>query len=78
MNNSKLNRVPIGKTAVILEVNSSNPLQYSRMTDMGIIKNSHITPLFISSGGDPTAYLVKNSLIALRSEDAENINVSYN
>ncbi len=72
-----LNNVPVGKTAIILQVNSNNPLQKNRLTDVGIIKNSCITPLFVSPGGDPTAYLVKNSLIALRNEDTENINVTY-
>ena len=77
MNIVSLNKVPVGKTAIIMQVDISNKLQSARLSDVGITKGSCITPCFVSSSRDSIAYYVKNSLIALRNEDAENINVLY-
>ena len=37
------------------------------------IEDAVITPIFESTFGDPTAYLIKNAVIALRRKDCENI-----
>lgn len=44
-----------------------------RLFDLGFIPNTEITPIFKSVFGNPTAYLIRNITIALRSEDAEKI-----
>ncbi len=45
----------------------------NRLLDLGFVKNSIIEVLQKSPSGDPVAYFVKGCVIALRSEDAENI-----
>lgn len=47
-----------------------------RFLDLGIIPNTSITPIFKSISGDPIAYQVRGSLLAIREQDAKNIFVS--
>ncbi|MBE6805110.1 MAG: ferrous iron transport protein A [Ruminococcaceae bacterium] len=44
-----------------------------RILDMGIISGTKIVKLFSSPFGDPTAYEIKNSVIALRKTDSDKI-----
>ncbi len=46
---------------------------YTRLLDIGFSKNTEIECLYKSPLGDPTAYLIKGTVIALRHEDAQNI-----
>ncbi len=46
---------------------------YKRLVDIGFSRDSEIECLFKSPLGDPTAYLIKGTVIALRQEDANNI-----
>ena len=41
--------------------------------DLGLIKNTLIKPLYKSPLNDPTAYLVRGSVIAIRNDDAKKI-----
>lgn len=41
-----------------------------RLLDLGIIKGAKITPILKSPSGDPTAFEIRGTLIALRKEDA--------
>ena len=47
-----------------------------RFLDLGIINGATVRPLFRSPLGDPTAYEICKSIIALREEDAERIIVT--
>lgn len=44
-----------------------------RLLDIGLIKNTRIECLGRSPAGDPTAFLIRGAVIAIRSEDCENI-----
>jgi len=46
-----------------------------RLLDLGIVPGTVIEAEMVSPGGDPTAYLVRDTLIALRKEQAELINI---
>ena len=46
-----------------------------RLCDIGITKGTMLTHLFDSPMGDPAAYLVRNTIIALRHCDSANIEV---
>lgn len=46
-----------------------------RLLDLGIVPGTVIEADMISPSGDPTAYLVRDTLIALRKEQAELINI---
>ena len=41
-----------------------------RLLDLGIVKGTKISPILKSPSGDPTAFLIRGSMIALRKEDA--------
>lgn len=44
-----------------------------RLSDMGVADGNRIECMYVSPLGDPTAYFVKGTLIAVRREDAEQI-----
>lgn len=67
-----LNDLPIGKKAKIININCNYNIK-RRLLDLGIIENSNIIPVFRSPFNDPTAYLIRGTIIALRNEDTKNI-----
>ena len=44
-----------------------------RLLDLGVIKSTKIKPVFKSISGSPIAYEIRGSVIAIRNEDAKNI-----
>ena len=70
-----LNDLPLNIKANILSVECKENL-INRMYDFGIMKNGEITPIYRSPFGDPTAYLVKNAIVALRADDCKKITVT--
>lgn len=46
-----------------------------RLKDMGFVRGARIECVYSSPFGDPVAYFVKGTLIAVRNKDAENIDV---
>ncbi len=44
-----------------------------RLLDLGLIENTAVECLGRSPGGDPSAYLIRGAVIAIRSEDAGNV-----
>ena len=70
-----LNNLPMEQSAVISSIDCKECL-INRIYDMGILKRTVITPLYRSPFGDPTAYLVKNAVIALRNKDSKYITVT--
>lgn len=48
-----------------------------RLKDMGLVRGAEIECVYSSPFGDPVAYFVKGTLIALRSEDAKKIGVEF-
>lgn len=61
----------INKTAVVAEFCAGKMTQ--RINDLGIVEGCEITPVFIAPFGDPVAYSVKHTLIALRRRDSRKI-----
>lgn len=49
--------------------------QRNRLLDLGFVPGAEVTAEMQSPSGDPTAYRVKNSMIALRKEQASQIRV---
>lgn len=70
-----LDNLPLDKSAVVFSIDCNDCL-INRIYDMGILKDTVITPLYRSPFGDPTAYLVKNAVIALRNKDSKYITVT--
>lgn len=69
-----LDTIQPGQT-VIVENLTCEGLERRRLMDLGILPGTRITADMRSPLGDPTAYLVRGALIALRQEQARNIQI---
>ncbi|GHV25201.1 ferrous iron transport protein A [Clostridia bacterium] len=67
-----LNRVPVGLCCTVISLTSDGMLR-RRMFDLGIITGTKIKVLHKSPAGNPIAYLIRGTVIALRNEDAKKI-----
>lgn len=47
-----------------------------RLLDIGLIENTEIECLGTSPSGDPSAFLIRGAVIAIRSEDCKNVIVT--
>jgi len=72
----KLTEIAVGKKVRVVELLSKG-LSRQRMLDLGIVPNTIIHVLRQSPFGDPTAYLIRDTCIALREEEAKNIMVRH-
>ena len=59
----------------IIEGHGATDIMAKPLKELGFIRGTRVTCLLKSFAGDPTAYLVKGAVIALRREDAANIKV---
>ena len=69
-----LNEISLDSDVKINEIRIKSDIKH-RLMDLGIIKNSIIRPVFKSPSGDPVAYLVKGTVIALRQQTTSKIYV---
>lgn len=67
-----LDKLPINQVGKIEEINTDASVK-RRLLDLGLIKDTDIKALFKSPLGDPTAYLIRGSIIALRKKDTKKI-----
>ena len=73
MNTKKrLNELSVGETATVSELLTEGSMR-RRFLDVGIAKGTVVTCTGRSPLGDPSAYLVRGSLIAIRKSDAYGI-----
>lgn len=71
-NISTLDRVSSGCTARVKQLLSTGSMR-RRLLDIGLIEGTQVKCLHKSPAGDPVAYLIRGSVIALRSEDSSKI-----
>lgn len=69
-----LNELKLNELGIIQNINCS-PEITQRFTDLGFIPNSLITPIFNSPSGNIRAYYIKDTLLAIRNTDSNNITV---
>lgn len=69
-----LNDINPGQRAVVTSLVSSGSMR-RRLLDIGLVENTEIECVGRSPGGDPTAFLIRGAVIAIRSEDCRNIMV---
>lgn len=72
--NVPLSSLPVGKSGVVYSLSVSGS-DRRRFLDLGIVSGTEISALHTSPFGDPTAYLIRGAVIALRQEDAAKINM---
>lgn len=69
-----LYELPINSIGIIDNLNCNGNVR-RRLLDLGIVNGSKITPVFKSPSGDPTAFEIRKTLIAIRKEDSCFINL---
>ena len=69
-----LNKLPVGKTAIISKVGGEGALRL-RLLDMGLIPKTKVSVRKIAPLGDPIEIDVRGYELTLRIEDAKNIEV---
>lgn len=70
-----LDKLKINESAFIDSIDITDNFR-RRLLDLGFIKGSKITALYKSPSKNPTAYLIKGTVIAIRDEDANKIKIS--
>lgn len=75
-NSQRLSQLHIGETAEVIGISRRcRGAERRRFMDLGILPGAQITAEMRSPGGDPTAYIIRDALIALRSDQAAMIQV---
>ncbi len=64
--------LPLGEKARVRELELDGNLR-RRFLDLGLIYDTEVVPLLKSPAGDPIAYEIRGTVIALRSEEASRI-----
>lgn len=76
MNNiCNLTDLAVGSSGKVGKLNSEGNIR-RRLQDIGLIEGTNVECVLKSPCGDPSAYLIRGAVIALRSDDAKNILVS--
>ena len=70
----RLTELPIGKKAEITELTTRGKKR-RRLLDLGLIPGTYIVTKRRSPSGNPSAYLFRGTIIALRSEVTDSIYV---
>ena len=70
----KLSSLKIGESGIIDSLENRGMMR-RRLIDLGFAKGSEAACVGVAPLGDPKAYLIKGTVIALREEDSSKINV---
>lgn len=73
---TNLNQLPLNREGSIKEVKCEGNIK-RRLLDLGLVKGTSIIPVLVSPSKDPRAFSVRGSIIAIRKEDAENIEILF-
>ena len=69
-----LDKLKMGRTAVVTNIGNQST-ERRRLYDLGILPGTPIQNVMASPLGDPIAYRVRSSVVALRREQAQLIEV---
>ena len=64
-----LYELPLEQIGIVDNLNCNGNIR-RRLLDLGLVKGTPIIPVFKSPAGDPIAYEIRKTLIALRKEDS--------
>lgn len=67
-----LNMLKPGESAVVKEIKTEGSMR-RRLLDIGLVENTQVECLGRSPGGDPSAYLIRGAVIAIRAQDCAGI-----
>lgn len=71
---STLTSLPIGGLAEVISVNIKG-FSRNRLLDLGLTPASRVEAVRRSPAGDPVAYKIRGAIIALRSEESNQITI---
>ncbi len=71
-----LNDLPLNHKGYIKNLNCIGNIK-RRLLDLGFVEGAIITPVLISPSKDPRAFSIRGTLIAIRKEDADLIDVQF-
>jgi len=74
MPDQTLNSLKPGQQAVVKALHAQG-LERSRLLDLGLLPGTVVAAELVSPLGDPTAYLVRGALVALRQEQSSRITI---
>ncbi len=67
-----LDKLPLNRQGKIVDLRCNGDIR-RRMLDLGIIPGTSIIPVLKSPSGDPRAFEVRSTLLAIRDENAREI-----
>ncbi len=67
-----LSETEIGKKYTVTKIAVTDDIK-RRIFDIGLTRGSQVIPLFSSFLGEPTAYLIRGAVIALRNDETKQI-----
>lgn len=70
-----LSNLKDGDTGTIISLDNCGELK-RRLMDLGFIEGTHVQCLYRSSAGNPVAYMIRGTVIALRRDDSAGIIIS--
>jgi DtxR family Mn-dependent transcriptional regulator len=72
----RLSALDIGDRAKVIAISPSlRPRERRRMLDLGLVPGTEVTAEIRSPSGDPTGYRIRGAVIALRSDQAVQIQI---
>ncbi len=72
MSEKTLFSIPVGAVGTVGDVRLSGAMR-RRLLDLGLVPGAQVTCLYAAPSGNPRAYLIRGSVIALRNRDALNV-----
>ena len=67
-----LNDIKPGEHAVVSKIQTTGSMR-RRFLDIGLVENTDVECVGRSPSGDPSSYLIRGAVIAIRSEDSQSI-----
>lgn len=74
-NIQSLSDIAVGEKARVTAINTDSSIT-RRLLDIGLIENTEVECIGRSPLGDPSAFLIRGAVIALRCDDSQKILVS--
>jgi ferrous iron transport protein A len=69
-----LSDLPVGRRGIIYRMSNEGSLR-RRLQDLGFVEDAEVEKVSVSPLGDPSAYLIRGAVIAVRRTDASRITV---
>lgn len=71
-----LNDINPGEYGIVSKIKTTGSMR-RRLLDIGLIEDTKVECIGRSPGGDPSAYLIRGAVIAIRSEDSQKILIKH-